>query len=57
MKLLGSKYKTYEGALKRCQQENGLAKGEFERGDKARIYRYSVWQEENGTWRVKRESV
>ena len=54
MRLLGAKYKTYEGALKRCRFENALAKPEFARGDKARLYRYSVVQDAEGLWRVAR---
>jgi hypothetical protein len=38
VKLLREKYKTYEGARKRTAFENGLAKGEFQRGDKAKHY-------------------
>jgi hypothetical protein len=33
-KLLREKYKTYEGARKRCAFENGIAPGEYARGDK-----------------------
>lgn len=53
-KLLKEKYKTHEGASKRCAFENSLAKGEFERGDKAKHYRYTIVQEA-GIWRVKME--
>jgi hypothetical protein len=56
MKLLGTKYKTVEGARKRAAFENGLAKGEFERGDKAKHYRYSTIQDDNGLWRVARDA-
>lgn len=55
-KLLKEKYKTHEGAEKRCRFENALAKGEFERGDKARHYAYSVVLESDGAWRVQRSS-
>ncbi len=54
MKLLKETYKTYEGARKRCGFENGLAKHEFERGYKAKHYRYHIVQE-NGAFRVARE--
>jgi hypothetical protein len=60
MKLLREKYKTYEGAAKRARFENGLARSEFNRGYKARVYRYTVVAEEDSTqgqtWRVQRES-
>jgi hypothetical protein len=52
MKLLGAKYKTRAGAFKRCRFENAMAKGEFERGDKAKHYRYHVTQDSEGMWRV-----
>jgi hypothetical protein len=42
MKLLAQKYKTPEGATKRCAFENGAAKFEFEHGYKARHYKYRV---------------
>jgi len=54
MKLLREKYKTAEGAGKRAAFENGLARGEYSRGDKARVYFYSVVVED-GCYRVKRE--
>lgn len=56
VKLLKEKYKTREGAEKRCRFENALAKGEFKRGDKARHYAYSVVLESDGAWRVQRSS-
>ena len=56
MKLLREKYKTVEGARKRAAFENAVARGEFERGDKARIYRYTVVREDDGTWRVQRDN-
>jgi hypothetical protein len=55
MRLLKEKYKTYEGARKRAAFENGLAKGEFERGDKAKLYRYAIVPQEDNTYRVSRE--
>lgn len=54
MKLLREKYKTWEGALKRCRFENSLAPHEFSRGYKARLYVYRVVQE-NGAYRIARE--
>jgi len=44
-KLLKEKYKTYEGARKRAAFENGVARGEYERGYKAKHYHYSIVQE------------
>jgi hypothetical protein len=41
-KLLSEKYRTLEGARKRAALENGLAPGEFARGYKAKLYRYTV---------------
>jgi hypothetical protein len=60
MKLLKEVYKTYEGARKRAAFENGVARGEYERGYKAKHYRYAVIQETDyhsgkPVWRVKRE--
>ncbi len=57
MKLISTKYKTYEGARKRAAFENSVAPGEFKRGDKARLYRYSVVRDavDLGVWRVARE--
>ena len=58
MKLLKEKYKTWEGAHRRCAFENALAKGEFNRGNKAKLYRYTLEceKDENGveTYRVAR---
>ena len=54
MKLLKETYKTYEGARKRAAFENSLARGEFERGYKAKHYRYSIVADGDG-WRVARE--
>jgi hypothetical protein len=48
MKLLKEKYKTYEGARKRAASENGLAKGEYERGYKAKHYHYTVIEQDDG---------
>jgi hypothetical protein len=56
MKLLKEKYKTWDGAHKRCAFENGLAKSEFERGYKAKHYKYSMI-EQDGAWRVAREVI
>lgn len=55
MKLLREKYKTYDGALKRCGFENSLAKSEFERGFKAKHYHYTV-VEQDGAYRVARHN-
>jgi hypothetical protein len=56
MKLLKEVYKTYEGARKRCAFENGVARGEYQRGDKARHYHYTVIAELDNTWRVQRDN-
>jgi hypothetical protein len=53
IKLLKEVYKTYDGAQKRCGFENGVAKGEYERGDKAKHYHYTVVAQD-GAWRVAR---
>ena len=53
MKLLKEKYKTYDGAHKRTGFENSLARFEFERGDKARHYKYRT-EAHDGAWRVVR---
>ncbi len=42
VKFLKEKYKTLDGAYKRCAFENSLARSEFERGYKAKLYRYTV---------------
>jgi hypothetical protein len=57
MKLLASKYKTVENARKRAQFENAVAPGEFRRGETAKLYRYSVVQDDYypGIWRVARD--
>ena len=54
-------YKTYEGARKRAAFENAMAKGEFQRGDKATLYHYEIVEESNianrergFSWRVVR---
>jgi hypothetical protein len=54
VKLLREIYRTYEGARKRCGFENGMARGEYERGDKAKHHRYTVVAANNNTWRVAR---
>lgn len=56
MKLLKEIYKTYDGAHKRAAFENGVARSEYERGYKAKHYRYLVVQE-NDVWRVARNIV
>ena len=53
MKLLKEKYKTWEGAHKRCRFENSLAGSEFRQGYKAKHYHYTVVQED-AHWRVAR---
>lgn len=53
MRLLAAKYKTLEGARKRAALENGVAPGEYRRGETAYLYRYSV-QQVGGLWRVAR---
>jgi hypothetical protein len=53
VKLLRETYKTWDGAHKRCTFENALAKGEFERGDKAKFYCYTIVKE-GETYRVAR---
>lgn len=63
MKLLKEIYKTYEGARKRAAFENSLARSEFERGYKAKHYRYYVVTFDEGTYakaetyRVQRDVV
>ena len=54
MRLLKEVYKTYEGARKRAAFENGVARGEFLNGRKARYYRYTIEEQSNGTFRVAR---
>jgi hypothetical protein len=56
MKLLREKYKTPEGAYKRARFENGIADGEYRRGEKRRIYRYSMI-EKDGLYRVAGDTV
>lgn len=55
-KLLKEVYKTCEGARKRAAFENSLARHEFERGYKAKHYRYSTVQE-GSAFRVRRDAV
>lgn len=70
MKLLKEIYKTYEGARKRAAFENSLARSEFERGYKAKHYRYSIVAQtqstaavsagitkDNNVYRVRREAI
>jgi hypothetical protein len=64
-KLLKTVYKTFEGARKRAAFENAMAPGEFARGDKAKLYHYTVVPFESiglgfkatTTYRVAREVV
>jgi hypothetical protein len=56
VKLLKETYKTYEGARKRAAFENALAKGEYEKGYKAKHYRYGMMQQSDGTYRVYRDT-
>jgi hypothetical protein len=55
-KLLGTKYKTYEGARKRAAFEIAMAKGEYERDDKARLYHYTVTVDQDRNYRVERHN-
>jgi hypothetical protein len=55
-KLLKTVYKTFERARKRAAFENAMAKGDFARGDKAKLYHYRTLTVE-GKWRVAREIV
>jgi hypothetical protein len=54
--MLAAKYKTREGAEKRCASENALAPGEYKRGETARLYRFTVIEDPyyKGTSRVQR---
>jgi hypothetical protein len=54
MKLLREKYKTAEGARKRCAFENAIAASEFQRGYKAKLYTYTVEKDSEETYRVAR---
>ena len=60
MKLLREKYKTWEGANKRCRFENGVAESEFRNGYKAKLYHYTVVEADShdcaqgNSWRVAR---
>jgi hypothetical protein len=53
MKLLREKYKTEDGARKRAAFENSLAASEYQRGYKARHYRYTT-ELVDGSYRVAR---
>lgn len=53
-KLLKETYKTYEGARKRADFENGVAGSEFRNGIKSKMYCYSVLATDEGAWRVAR---
>ena len=53
MKYLREKYKTVEGARKRCAFENGVALSEFRSGRKARWYKYRT-EQHDGFYRVAR---
>jgi hypothetical protein len=55
MKLLREVYKTFEGARKRAAFENAIAKSEYERGYKARFYRYTVVEGGGNIYRVARQ--
>ncbi len=52
--LIKGHYKTYDGAARRAGFENGLARHEFERGYKAKVYRYTVVSVD-GMYRVERK--
>ena len=54
-KVLRERYKTYDGADRRMRFENGIARHEYERGYKARLYKYTVTKDADGSWRVVRE--
>jgi hypothetical protein len=54
VKLLKEIYKTFQGARKRCAFEDAMAKSEFERGDKARLYIHTIAKGDDETWRVTR---
>ena len=54
MRIIGGKYKTWEGAHKRAAFENACAAGEYRRGDKAKLYAYHTVKE-GDFWRVARE--
>lgn len=58
-KMLAAKYKTYEGARKRAAFENGVAPGEYKRGETAHQYQYTVIADPyyQDTWRVQRSVV
>lgn len=56
MKLLKEVYKTRDGAVRRCGFENGVAAGEYRRGDKAKLYRYTV-EQTGEVWRVARHAA
>lgn len=53
-KLLREKYKTHDGAMKRCRFENAVAFSEHKRGYAAKLYRYRVIQDDSGVYRVER---
>jgi hypothetical protein len=54
IKLLRERYKTAEGARQRAVFENAIALGEFQRGQKARHYRYQTITDAAGFYRVAR---
>jgi hypothetical protein len=55
VKVLKERYKTHDGANKRCGFENGVAESEFKNGYKAKHYRYRVISDDDGQlWRVAR---
>jgi hypothetical protein len=53
-KLIGTKYKTWEGAAKRCAFERAMNPGEVRRGDATTLYSYSVVTVD-GFFRVQKE--
>jgi hypothetical protein len=56
-KLLKEKYKTLDNAQKRSRFENSLAKHEYDQGYKARMYQYTVTQDDDGAYRVARKET
>jgi len=56
-KFLKEKYKSLDGAQKRCRFENGVARSEYNNGYKARMYQYTVTQDDDGAYRVARSEA
>ena len=54
-KLLRERYTTLQGATKRAAFENAVAPGEYARGEKTRLYSYSVTRDDTGAYRVARD--